>query len=163
MGLVGSVVIPVHNAEATLGDQLTALASQIGAPDFEVIVVLNRCTDRSQAVAESFASRLHLVLICTDEKASAAYARNMGATRSAAPYLLFCDADDRVSERWVAEMIHTLATGEADFIGGCPVVDRENLPGWAYEWFYRDIDGPKLMAYAAIRVPISASLGITRR
>ncbi len=58
-----SVVIAVYNAEDTLGRQLQALADQTGAGDFEVVVALNRCTDRSRQVAEGFAERLALVIV----------------------------------------------------------------------------------------------------
>lgn len=34
-----SVIVPCHNGASTLGIQLEALASQVGAPPFEVIVV----------------------------------------------------------------------------------------------------------------------------
>jgi len=103
-----SVIIPVRNAEAVLGDQLAALSRQVDAPQFEVVVVLNRCADHSGLVADSYRSRLPLTVLTADEKAGPAYARNVGAARSSAPHLLFCDADDRVGEGWVRAMVRAL-------------------------------------------------------
>src|SRR6516225_1721018 len=136
MVVAASVIIPVHNAERTLGDQLSALAGQTDSPEFEVVLVLNRCTDASRSVAESFSGRLDLVLVEAEEKASAAYARNVGAAKSTAPILLFCDADDRVYPRWIAEMVKVIEPGGPDFVGGRIVVDRTGLPDWIYHAAY---------------------------
>src|SRR3954452_14318195 len=121
MSLTATVVIPVHNGAGTLGEQLEALASQIDAPEFEVVVVLNRCTDASREVAAAWTGQLDLSTIEADDKAGAAYARNAGASSSRGSCLLFCDDDDRVSEQWVAEMLRPLLTGTADVVGGCVV------------------------------------------
>ena len=53
-----SIVIPAHNAESTIREQLDALADQVDAPDYEVIVSLNRCTDRTREVVEAFQGRI---------------------------------------------------------------------------------------------------------
>jgi glycosyltransferase involved in cell wall biosynthesis len=42
-----TVVVPAHNAAGVIGGQLAALTAQVGAGDFEVVVALNRCTDRA--------------------------------------------------------------------------------------------------------------------
>ena len=163
MALAGTVVIPVHNAERFLGDQLDALLGQVDAPEFEVIVVLNRCTDRSRAVAEAFAGRLRLEVVAAERMAAAGYARNVGAARSTASYLLFCDADDQVGERWVAAMLDRLGAGDADIIGGFPIVDRQHLADWSYDAFYRLIDGSGLLVHQSVLYPIGAGLGVTRQ
>jgi FkbM family methyltransferase len=162
MTRVATVVIPTHNAAETLGDQLSALSHQVAAPEFEVVVVLNRCIDQSSEVAAKHISELHLTITDADEKPSAAYARNVGAAQSSAPYLLFCDADDRVGDRWIAEMVGALGDGRADFVGGCLAVDREGLPQWMYDGFYRKFDGPHLAFHMAMRYPVGASLGVAR-
>jgi FkbM family methyltransferase len=160
---IATVIIPVHNGATTLADQLRALTRQADAPPFEVAVVLNRCTDASKVVAESFATELQLRIVVADDHPSASYARNAGAAHSACPNLLFCDADDEVGEHWVAAMLRPLEQGVADFVGGCPIVDRVGLPDWAYQRFYRVIDGPHLVPYGSIGFPSSASVGFVRR
>jgi FkbM family methyltransferase len=163
MVVAASVIIPVHDAERTLGDQLSALAGQTDSPEFEVVVVLNRCTDASRSVAESFSGRLDLVLVEAEERASAAYARNVGVAKSSAPILLFCDADDRVDPRWIAEMVKVLEPGGPDFVGGRIVVDRTGLPDWIYDAAYRGADGSCIRRYFdGVCSPISASFGCRR-
>lgn len=161
IGAAASVVLPVHNAERTLGSQLSALASQIEAPEFEVVVVLNRCSDDSRAVAQSFAPRLPLVLVEADDKASAPHARNVGAATSSAPILLFCDADDRVSPRWIAEMVKALEPGGPDFVGGRIIVDRQGLAPWLYRVMYQWLDGSCIFGFD-LPFAVSASFGCRR-
>src|SRR2546421_10746693 len=51
-----SVVIPVKNGAATIADQLVALATQIDAPRFEIIVSANGSTDSTRTVVRSVAA-----------------------------------------------------------------------------------------------------------
>jgi FkbM family methyltransferase len=158
-----SVVIPVHNAGSTLGRQLRALVDQVEAPEFDVAVVLNRCSDNSREVAESFQGHLELQVVVANGKASAAYARNIGAFVSEAPCILFCDADDMVGVTWVRLMTKALEEGDADFVGGCPIVDRSQLSAWVYRRYYEGVDGPHLGRLApGTLYPMGASLGVSR-
>jgi glycosyltransferase involved in cell wall biosynthesis len=162
MGAVASVIVPVNNAKQTLGDQLSALADQTDGLDFEVVVVLNRCSDDSRAVAQSFSARLPLLLVEADEQPSAAYARNIGVAKSSAPILLFCDADYRVFPQWIAEMVKALQPGGPDFVGGRIVVDRSRLPGWIYRTVYQWCDGSCIFGEFLLW-PMSASLAVGAR
>lgn len=163
MTSVAAVVIPVHNGAGTLACQLDALANQTGAPDFEVVVVLNRCTDDSATIAQSFSSRLKLRVVEANRLPSAAYARNVGVAETTAQVLLFCDSDDRVAADWVAKMVSAIQSGGADFVGGRIVVDRSGLPDWIYEWRYLFFDGQcTLIGPAALPYGLSASLACRR-
>ncbi len=158
-GCQATVVIPVHNAEDHLSFQLEALAGQTTSRDFEVIVVLNRCSDRSEQIAQAYAEALDLVILKRDDSPSAAYARNEGAACARSELILFCDADDRVCPEWVDSMCNALAG--ADFVGGRICVDKSKLPSWAFCRFYADLDGESLVFRdRRIRYPISASLGV---
>lgn len=98
-----SVVIPCHNGEATLGLQLEALASQIDAPPFEVIVADNRSTDGTRDVVAAWQHAVPgLRWVTANGAPGAAYARNVGVAAAVGEFLLFCDADDVVASRWVA-------------------------------------------------------------
>lgn len=120
-----SVVIACYNAEATIGEQLEALAQQRWSQPWEVIVVNNRCTDGSMAVVERFRSRIsNLRTVDALEKQGAAYAMNVGVRSAKGDMLAFCDADDVVAEGWVAGMAKALAQNE--FVSGPHEVERLN-------------------------------------
>ena len=110
-----SVIIPCHNAAATLGYQLEALLSQQWHERWEVIAVDNGSTDTTRQVIEAFQKRMpNLRYIYADERHSAAYARNIGVIHAQANNIAFCDADDEVASGWVAAMGEALKTH--DFI-----------------------------------------------
>lgn len=111
-----SVVIPTHNAEETLGEQLRALAQQT-VEFFEVVVVANNCSDSSVSVAKEFSEMLPSLRVVTANQGSGvAYARNVGTNAAATKRILLCDADDVVCESWVESMASAL--NDFDIVGG---------------------------------------------
>lgn len=100
-----SVVIPAYNAVTTIGEQLEALAAQHWSRPWEVLVVNNRSTDGTVAVALGYASRLpRLRVVDASERQGAAYAMNTGVRAAASDHIAFCDADDVVAAGWVRAM-----------------------------------------------------------
>jgi glycosyltransferase involved in cell wall biosynthesis len=103
-----SVIIPVYNAESTLGVQLEALRRQAFAGSWEVIVADNGSTDRSLAVAERFALQLPLRIVPATAMRGAGHARNVGARSARASLLAFVDADDEVAPGWLQAIVKSL-------------------------------------------------------
>ncbi|MBS1905447.1 MAG: glycosyltransferase family 2 protein [Actinobacteria bacterium] len=97
-----SVIIPCRNSTRTLGLQLEALARQVDAPPFEVIIADNGSTDDLAGLLDEWRDRLALRLVDAAEHPGAAYARNVGMSRAGADKLLFCDSDDVVARDWVS-------------------------------------------------------------
>jgi len=123
-----SVVIPAHNAAATIGEQLTALRGQSFIDEFEIVVVGNQCRDATEEVVDGLSAGLPLRYIAADDRVGASYARNVGVVAARGDVVLHCDADDAVDADWVAGMVGAL--DEWDVVGGaleplaCP-------PAWA--------------------------------
>jgi len=114
-----SLVVPVHNAEKSLGDLLTSLIGQEEMDRWEVVIVDNNSTDGSMVVAQTFRDRLPLRFVSARERANPSYARNAGAASSSADNLLFVDADDAVGPGYVKAMDgalseHPLVTSSVD-------------------------------------------------
>lgn len=99
-----SVVIPAFNAAATLGQTLTALRAQSGAPPFETIVVDNGSADETPALAARFGAR-----VLFESTRGPAAARNRGLSAASRDIVLHLDADTVPSRRWVAEMTGAFA------------------------------------------------------
>jgi glycosyltransferase involved in cell wall biosynthesis len=124
-----SVVIPCFDAAPSIGSQLEALATQRGAPPFEVVVVDDGSSDGSRAVVEQHRRRLpDLVLIADEHRGNVAAVRNLGVAHARGDLLLFCDADDVVAGDWVARMTAALRTHP--FVAGPFELARLNPP-WA--------------------------------
>lgn len=124
-----TVIIPARNEERLIAGQLSALAEQEwGDGVWEVIVVDNQSTDRTTAVAESFAHRFNRFrVIAADDRPGLSYARNTGIAQASGELIAICDADDIVAPGWVEAMGHALRHHR--FVTGLLEVDLLN-PKW---------------------------------
>lgn len=86
-----SVVVPAHNAGATLGPALASVARQTVTPT-QVLVVDDSSTDDTAAVARG--APLELEVIPTDGPLGPAGARNAGTSHAIGEWVAFLDADD---------------------------------------------------------------------
>jgi len=111
-----SVIIPVRNAAATLGEQLAALAGQHYEGDWEVVVVDNGSDDDTATIAYSFADRLPKLRVVEAPGGGASGARNAGAAAAHGDLLAYCDGDDVAAEDWLAGL--AAAAPEGGLIGG---------------------------------------------
>lgn len=118
-----SVVIPVYNGAATLGDCLRAVLRQsFPKGDYEVIVVDDGSTDDSARIASEFGVR-----IIIQSNAGAPAARNAGIRSARGRWVAFTDADAVPSRAWLARLMshvedgagNVVAFGAAGQIGGC--------------------------------------------
>lgn len=88
-----SVVIPVFNTEAFLGEAIESVLAQAEQP-LEIIVVDDGSTDSSAEIAESFG---HPVRVIRQTNAGHVAARNRGLETARGQYVVSLDADDLFS------------------------------------------------------------------
>lgn len=134
------VVIPARNEEDWLTRCLSSLATQQRVPleTFEIILLLNNCTDRSLARAISFATQHpHLAIHIVERHLPEEHAnigtvrkmlmdeacRRLIETRKAEGAILTTDADTFVDREWIVRNLEELSRG-VDVVGG-----RIALPG----------------------------------
>ena len=92
-----SIVIPAHNEERVIDACCTSLRKQ-NYPSYEVIFVLDRCTDRTREIVARHAAedeRIRFIEIdhCPDDWAGKCNAARHGAEVATGEWLLFTDAD----------------------------------------------------------------------
>ncbi|HEY4095691.1 MAG TPA: glucosyl-3-phosphoglycerate synthase [Baekduia sp.] len=128
-GLRAVVVIPARDEEALVGRCLAALAVQEGiAPEaFEVVLVLDRCADATEAVARGAARAGGVVLhLARSPVPGVGAARRHGMDLACARLeaagrpdgLIACtDADTEVDPGWLAAQLALVEQG-ADAVGG---------------------------------------------
>lgn len=93
-GVKLSVIVPVHNAEATIGRCLDSLLNQ-GVSSYEVICVENGSIDDSLQMLRRYESLYgDIVKVFSISDASVSSARNYGIQMASGEVLTFCDADD---------------------------------------------------------------------
>lgn len=97
-----TVVVPVLNEEASLGETLRSLRAQTFT-DFELLVVDNGSTDRSPEIAAEFADRV-LVETCRGPD----LARHRGFVEAGTELLASADADTVYPPTWLARLVARL-------------------------------------------------------
>ena len=108
-----SVVIPAHNEEALLPRGLAAIraaALNVDGP-VEVIVVANRCTDRTAELARSAGA-----VVIDSPVRNISAVRNAGAAEATGDALVTIDADSVMSPGALAEIQRLLLAGP--YVGG---------------------------------------------
>jgi glycosyltransferase involved in cell wall biosynthesis len=100
-----SVVIPAHNEEGVIDACLRSVRAQ-DYPHLEIIIVMDRCTDRTADIVAAHASEDDRIVpivnsSCPDGWAGKCYAIHAGAKRSTGAWILFADADTTFDPRLV--------------------------------------------------------------
>lgn len=116
-----TVVIPVHNGEATLGRALASIARQ-GGPPPAVVVVDDHSDDGTVALAES----LGATVLSAPERGAAA-ARNVGVQSAQTEFVAFLDADDAWLSDDYLESARECVDGGARFVRSARVDRREDV------------------------------------
>ena len=137
-----SVIIPAHNAAGTLPACLSSLSAQkLAREQFEIIVVDDRSTDRTRAVAEPCVERY-----VYGSFASVAAVRNAGARHARGTLLAFLDADVVADVRWLVSADHYCTLG--GFRGVLGFADR---PPSDAQWVGRTWNDPHRQRYSERR------------
>jgi len=86
--------MPVYNAEGTLADAIGSLLAQ-SMKEFELHLILNGCTDGSDAIAERFSnSDSRVGLLSLKGSPDVAAAANLGISMANCPFIARMDSDD---------------------------------------------------------------------
>ena len=116
-----SIIIPIYNAEAYLSACLDSVIAQITSEPIEIILVDDRSTDGSLAIATSYAKRHaedphRQVILLNQPHSGQSAARNTGLRRATGDYIAFLDADDRLAPDWCERHRKVLSRGKYDYV-----------------------------------------------
>ncbi len=115
-----SVIIPARNEEASLGACLQSLVSQCGV-DYEIIVVDDASTDRTHAIAQSFAGvRVIAAAPLPPGATGKCNALACGAREARGQWLLFTDADTLHLPGSLAASLHEAQEHQAALLSYSP-------------------------------------------
>lgn len=114
-----SIIIPAYNAEKFISTCIESIYEQ-GLPlnDFEVITVLDGCTDNTTAIIESLQKEHNNIKIIEQENQGVSVARNNGVSASKGLYILFVDADDAIYPGTLGKMLDFAENKQLDILEG---------------------------------------------
>lgn len=121
MSKLFSIIIPVHNREKYIKDTLRSVVGQEYRP-LQLILVDNNSTDNSIAKAKEYLTPYEdeefVVTYTNEEKEGACAARNKGVAQTQAPYMMFLDDDDTLSNyKAISQIVENFEKSEADIVG----------------------------------------------
>lgn len=109
-----SVILPAHNEAALVGAALRSIADQrLPVETVEALVVNNGSTDGTAEAVEAAEAEGSLEIgLVQDPTPGIARAKNLGARQARGRYLVFMDADSRMSPGLLAHIVDRANAGE---------------------------------------------------
>ncbi len=109
-----SVIIPVYNAEKTIGNIINKLITQ-KYKNIEIVAINDGSVDSSLEILRKFAKKDARVVVINQKNAGASAARNAGIKKAAGKFITFIDSDDDISDELIYELARH-AKGDTDFV-----------------------------------------------
>lgn len=108
-----SILIPARDEEKYIGKCMESIreAANPFPGQVEIVVALNRCTDRTEEIARAAGA-----IICRDDSRNLAKIRNTAARHATGEIVATIDADSVMSPNMLTEVDKALASGK--YIGG---------------------------------------------
>lgn len=88
-----SVIIPCHNYGQYVGEAIESVILQQTNFDFEIIVVLDRCSDNSAEVVARYGAKVKAIVA---DNGNLSATRNQGISEATGEYIVCLDADDKI-------------------------------------------------------------------
>ena len=106
-----SVLIVTYNSEDFIEPCLDSIARHCSWPNYEVIVVDNKSTDKTRQILERHAKMdPHVQPVCHPENLGFAGGNNLAAKQAKGDYLVFLNPDTIVTPGWLGRMVRHCET-----------------------------------------------------
>lgn len=100
-----SIIVPVYNAEKTLGRCIESILKQT-CTDFELLLVDDGSTDSSGEICRKYAAADERVRVIQKPNTGVSDTRNEGIKAARGKYLQFVDSDDWIAPEMTGLMLH---------------------------------------------------------
>ena len=130
-----SIIIPVYQADKYLERCVESCLGQkgINADELEIILVDDGSTDGSSELADELErSDGYIVKVIHTSNHGVSHARNLGIEKATGKYICFVDADDYVSESFVADLLAAAGCESAIIDSTDAYLSGLNISGYQY-------------------------------
>jgi glycosyltransferase involved in cell wall biosynthesis len=112
-----SIIIPVFNRPNEIDELLESLTKQKFSNDFEVLIIEDGSTNKSDKIVEKYQNQLDLKYFFK-ENTGAGASRNFGMQKATGNYFIILDSDVIVPPHYLSEVKQTLENNYTDAYGG---------------------------------------------
>ena len=108
-----SIIVPVYNVELYIEDCLNSLLNQTYS-NYEIILINDGSTDNSIEICSKYNDQK--IKIFNQNNKGVSIARNVGISLATGQYIMFVDADDMVSEKYIENLIKSIEETNTDMV-----------------------------------------------
>lgn len=113
-----SVIIPVFNAQATIGRCIDSIFAN-GYDNFEIIAINDGSSDGSIEILEQYAEKYPgKIRVYNQENMGVAKTRNAGIGHATGEYVMFIDNDDYIDNDYIVTFVKEINEGGLDVVIG---------------------------------------------
>ncbi|AUC84678.1 glycosyl transferase family 2 [Polaribacter sp. ALD11] len=112
-----SIIIPVYNRPQEIDELLESLTKQDFSDDFEVLIVEDGSSQKSEVIVGKYKNQLHLKYFFK-ENSGAGASRNYGMQKASGNYFIILDSDVIVPKQYLFEVKKVLENNFTDAFGG---------------------------------------------
>ena len=117
MKLSFSIIIPVYNRPNEIDELLESLTKQDFTNDFEVLIIEDGSTQKSDTIVDTYKNQLNLKYFFK-ENTGAGASRNFGMQNASGNYFIILDSDVLVPSPYLSEVKKALEHNFTDAFGG---------------------------------------------
>lgn len=118
-----SIILPIYNAEKTIGETLRSIREQ-DFEDYEVLLVDDGSRDQSRSICLDFADKDERFRCFFQNNSGVSVARNVGLTAARGQFVVFVDADDRLAPHGLSLLLDAQHRQENCLICGCYIMNK---------------------------------------
>jgi glycosyltransferase involved in cell wall biosynthesis len=122
-----SIIIPVYNRPNEIDELLESLTKQDFSTDFEVLIIEDGSTQKSESSVEKYKDQLNLKYFFK-ENSGAGASRNFGMQQALGNYFIILDSDVIVPNQYLSEVKKALETNFTDAFGGPDAAHKSFTP-----------------------------------
>jgi len=112
-----SIIVPVYNRPKEIDELLQSLTLQDFEDDFEVLIIEDGSTNKSEEIVVGYQEKLQLTYLFK-ENSGAGASRNYGMQRATGNYFIILDSDVIVPPHYLSEIRNSLTNKFTDAFGG---------------------------------------------
>lgn len=112
---VVSIIMPVYNAERTVGRMIDSIISQ-SYGDWELIAVNDGSTDSSGSILDLYAEKDSRIKVLHKQNSGVAAARQDGIDMATGTYTIHADSDDWVESEMINDMLQVAKSDNSDIV-----------------------------------------------